>query len=63
MMRRLTVYLDDALYSAIVRHAEHRGQKLSTFISRELAHLAGVTPEEMQGAVEREQTRQRRFSQ
>ena len=38
-MHRLTVYLTDELYDAIVAHAEAAGQKLSTFVGRELAHL------------------------
>ena len=38
-MQRMTIYLDDALRDAIVTHAELKGQKLSTFIARELAHL------------------------
>lgn len=43
-MHRLTVYLTDELYAAIVAHAEAAGQKLSTFVGRELAYLVHDRP-------------------
>ena len=38
-MHRLTVYITPELHAAICAHADAAGQKLSTFIGRELAHL------------------------